>query len=147
MCVYIYAHADTQGAMDQKLLGFERPCLKKGSVWNKISSHLFKVLECEHIYKIDDPLLIQQHFECSPPPQKDIKNQNIQSTNLKNILMFLLIKNKNVTHHGFTNVSFFNIQILALPCFSKAQVTCGGEMAVLNLHHHPKLTLLQDTHD
>jgi len=44
--------------------------------------------------------------------------------------MFLLIKNKNVTHQGFTNVSFFIIQIIALPCFSRAQVTRGGEVVV-----------------
>jgi hypothetical protein len=40
------------------------------------------------------------------------------------------LEKQKLTHQGFTNVSFFIIQIIALPCFLKAQVTHGGEVAV-----------------
>jgi hypothetical protein len=40
------------------------------------------------------------------------------------------LEKQKLTHQGFTNVSFFTMQIIALPLFSRAQVTCGGEVAV-----------------
>ncbi len=39
---------------------------------------MFTILECGHIYKFDDPLLLEQHFECSlapPPPPQTISNR------------------------------------------------------------------------
>jgi hypothetical protein len=36
------------------------------------------------------------------------------------------LEKQKPTHQGFTNVSFFIIQIIVLPCFSRA----GGEVAV-----------------
>ncbi len=55
-------------------LHYDSRCLHTDSLRYKIKSHLicFKVLECGHINKFVDPLLLQQHFECSlaphPPP-------------------------------------------------------------------------------
>jgi hypothetical protein len=43
---------------------------------------------------------------------------------------FNWLEKQKPTHQGFTNVSFFIIQIIVLPCFSRAQVTHGGEVAV-----------------
>jgi hypothetical protein len=40
------------------------------------------------------------------------------------------LEKQKLTHQDFTNVSFFIIQIIALPCFSRAQVTHGREVAV-----------------
>jgi hypothetical protein len=40
------------------------------------------------------------------------------------------LEKQKLTHQDFTNVPFFIIQIIALPCFSRAQVTRGGEVAV-----------------
>ncbi len=37
---------------------------------------------------------------------------------------------QKLTHQGFTIVSFFIVQIIALPCVLRAQVTHGGEVAV-----------------
>jgi hypothetical protein len=48
--------------------------------------------------------------------------QNVNSLNR--------FEKQKLTHQGFTNVSFFIIQIIASPCFSRAQVTHRGEVAV-----------------
>jgi hypothetical protein len=40
------------------------------------------------------------------------------------------LEKQKLTHQGFTNVSFFIVQIIALPCFSRAQVTRWGEVVV-----------------
>jgi hypothetical protein len=49
---------------------------------------------------------------------------------LQNADSLTCLKKQKLTHQGFTIVSLFIIQIIALPCFSKAQVTRGGEVAI-----------------